>query len=62
MARAPLAVIQRLAEVAAIVVLCVGFGVIVALPGVSSEARGAAALAVVAALLGVSRLARRGRW
>lgn len=53
--------IQRLAELAAIAVLLVGFGVVVAWPELSPESRGAAATAVVGMLLLVSRLARRDR-
>lgn len=51
--------IRLLAELAAIGVLLVGFGVVIAYPGLTSESRGAAAVAVVGGLVVVSRLARR---
>jgi len=52
-------VIERLAYLAAIGALLVGFGVAIALPGVTTESRGAAAAAVVGGLVIVARLARR---
>jgi hypothetical protein len=53
--------VQRGAELAAIAVLLVGFGAILTYPGLTSESRSAAGVAVVAGLLAVSRLAARRR-
>lgn len=61
MARGALAVIQRAAELGAIGVLLIGFGYVLAEPSMTIEARGAAGVFVVTALLAISRAAIRRR-
>jgi hypothetical protein len=52
-------VIERIAYLAAIGAILVGFGALIALPDVSPESRGAAAAGAVAALVLIARASRR---
>ena len=59
MARAPLAVIERLAELAVIALGLVVAGAVIAAPDLSLETRGAALGAIAAAFVIVGRTFRR---